>query len=136
MKPVYRRMLRGMEVKAVAEGEGAAVWHLYVLRCGDGSLYTGITTDIERRFRAHQEGKAARYTKTHGPVGLVYREACGTRSRALSRECAVKSLKRGKKEDLIAGRTGPKPGRKRKAAKPAKPKKAAQPAPRPGKRKP
>jgi putative endonuclease len=133
MKPIYRRMLRGMEAKAVAESGGAAVWHLYVLRCGDGSLYTGVTTDIERRFRAHQEGKAARYTRTHGPVGLVYREACGTRSQALSRECAVKSLKRGKKEDLIAGCTDPKPGRGRKAGKPAEPKKGANSTPRPRK---
>jgi predicted GIY-YIG superfamily endonuclease len=136
MKPIYRRMLRGMQAKAVAEGGGAADWHLYVLRCGDGSLYTGITTDIERRFRAHQEGKAARYTKTHGPVGLVYREACGTRSQALSRECAVKSLKRHEKEDLIAGRAGPKPDRKRTARKPAKPKRAAKSAPRRRRRKP
>jgi putative endonuclease len=135
MKPIYRRMLRGMETKAVAEDGGTDVWHLYVLRCGDGSLYTGITTDIERRFRAHQEGKAARYTRTHGPVGLVYREACGTRSQALSRECAVKSLPRVKKEDLIAGRTDPKPGRERKAGKRAKPKKAAKVTARPKKRK-
>jgi predicted GIY-YIG superfamily endonuclease len=125
MKPIYRRMLRGMEAKAVAEGGAASAgrWHLYVLRCGDGSLYTGITTDIERRFRAHQEGKAARYTKTHGPVGLVYREACGTRSQALSRECAVKSLKRAMKEDLIGGRAEPKP------------KKATKSTPRPNRRK-
>jgi predicted GIY-YIG superfamily endonuclease len=136
MNPIYRRMLRGMAARASAAGGGTPVWHLYVLRCGDGSLYTGITTDIERRFRAHQEGKAARYTKTHGPVGLVYRETCGTRSQALTRECAVKSLPREKKEDLIAGREKLKPGRKGRAGTPAKPAPAAKSAPRPGRRKP
>lgn len=98
-------MLRGMRAKAndrVAEPE--VVWHLYVLRCGDGSYYTGVTTDIERRVREHGQGRASRYTRTHQPVELVHREACGTRSQALSRECAVKSLSRAKKDDLIAGR--------------------------------
>ncbi len=103
-------MLRGMKAKAecrVAESE--AVWHLYVLRCGDGSYYTGVTTDIERRVREHREGRASRYTRTHQPVELIHREECGTRSQALSRECAVKSLSRSKKDDLVAGR---KPGSK------------------------
>jgi putative endonuclease len=106
VKSNYRRMLRGMRAKTdgrVAEPEAA--WHLYVLRCGDGSYYTGVTTDIERRVREHSRGRASRYTRTHQPVELVHREACGTRSQALSRECAVKSLSRAKKDDLIAGRT-------------------------------
>jgi len=81
--------------------DGAA-WFLYILRCGDGSLYTGVTTDIDRRLKMHQEGKASRYTRTHRPVELVYREECGSRSQALTRECAVKSLPRERKEDLIA----------------------------------
>jgi putative endonuclease len=98
-------MLRIMEVResrAPAPAD-AAVWSLYILRCGDGSFYTGVTTDIERRLRAHRDGKASRFTRTHRPVDLVYREECGTRSQALSRECAVKSLSRRKKEDLVAG---------------------------------
>ncbi|MCX6560610.1 MAG: GIY-YIG nuclease family protein [Candidatus Aminicenantes bacterium] len=98
-------------MKAKAEGsvsESAAVWHLYILCCGDGSFYTGVTTDIERRFREHQEGTASRYTRTHRPVGLVHREECGTRSQALSRECAVKTLSREKKEALVAGGAKPK----------------------------
>jgi putative endonuclease len=78
-------------------------WFLYILRCGDGSLYTGVTTDIDRRLKLHQEGKASRYTRTHQPVALVYREACGSRSQALVRECAVKSLSREGKERLMAG---------------------------------
>ena len=81
----------------------AAPWHLYSLRCGDGSYYTGVTTDIGRRIREHQDGKASRYTRTHRPVELVHSEECGDRSRALSRECAVKSLSRQGKEALIGG---------------------------------
>ena len=113
MKPRYRSMLRKMEV-----GETAVPWSLYILRCGDGSFYTGVTTDIERRFREHDKGKASRYTRTHQPVVLVYREMCGSRSQALLRECAVKSLGRQAKEDLVAGGTAggrPKTPRRRKA---------------------
>ena len=64
-------MLRGMKAREEPPNPGAAaVWNLYILRCGDGSFYTGVTTDIERRVREHQEGKASRYTRTHGPVIL------------------------------------------------------------------
>jgi putative endonuclease len=106
MKPQYRRMLRGMKAQQeqdkpdVAAG---AVWSLYVLECCDGSFYTGVTTDIDRRIREHQEGKASRYTRTRRPVVLAYREECGSRSLALARECAVKSLSRQRKEELIVG---------------------------------
>lgn len=104
MKPRYRRMLRGMKVREEpANPDAPVVWHLYLLRCGDGSFYTGVTTDIERRIRKHQEGKASRYTRTHRPIVLVHNEECGSRSQALSRECAVKSLSRQDKEDLIKG---------------------------------
>jgi len=85
-----------------AEAAGA-VWSLYVLECGDGSFYTGVTTDIDRRLREHQEGTASRYTRTRRPVVLAYREKCGTRSQSLARECAVKSLSRRRKEELISG---------------------------------
>ena len=105
MKPRYRRMLRGMKVKEEQteySASGGAAWFLYILRCGDGSLYTGVTTDLERRLKMHQEGKASRYTRTHLPVELVYSEECGLRSQALVRECAVKSLPRERKEGLIA----------------------------------
>ncbi|MCK7483042.1 MAG: GIY-YIG nuclease family protein [Candidatus Moduliflexus flocculans] len=73
---------------------------------------------MERRFREHEEGRASRYTRTHRPVVLVYREECGTRSQALSRECAVKSLGRQAKEDLVAGGAAgdrPKAPKRRKA---------------------
>ena len=77
-------------------------WHLYILRCGDGTLYTGITTDVEKRFEAHQSGKGAKYTRGRGPLELVYRETCGTHSDALKREIEVKRLSREQKQALIA----------------------------------
>ena len=76
-------------------------WYLYILRCKDSTLYTGITTDVEKRFEAHQSGKGAKYTRGRGPLELVYRETCGTYSDALKRECAVKELSRLQKQDLI-----------------------------------
>ena len=76
-------------------------WYLYILRCRDGSLYTGITTDVEKRFEAHQSGKGAKYTRGRGPLELVYRETCGDRSTALKRELAVKALTREQKMELI-----------------------------------
>lgn len=103
MKPKYRRMLHGMKVKEEISPAPAPapLWSLYILECRDGSLYTGVTNDIDRRFLAHQGGKASRYTRTRRPVALVYREECGSRSQALSRECAVKSLSRPHKNELI-----------------------------------
>jgi putative endonuclease len=77
-------------------------WHLYILRCKDGTLYTGITTDVEKRFQAHQSGKGAKYTRGRTPLELVYREECGTHSDALKRECAVKALTREQKQALVA----------------------------------
>ena len=68
------------------------IWKLYMLCCGDGSLYTGITDDIQRRLAAHRTGKGAKYTRGRGPLELVYREICGTYSQALRREREVKAL--------------------------------------------
>lgn len=76
-------------------------WKLYILRCGDGSLYTGITTDVEARFAQHSAGKGAKYTRGRGPLELVYSEECGTHSDALKRELAVKSLTREEKQSLV-----------------------------------
>lgn len=78
-----------------------SIWHLYILRCGDGSLYTGITTDVEKRFKAHQGGKGAKYTRGRGPLEIVYRESCGSRSDASKREWQVKQLTREEKLELI-----------------------------------
>lgn len=79
------------------------MWYLYILRCGDGSLYTGITTDVEKRFQAHCSGKGAKYTRGRGPLAIVYREECGDHSQALKREWAIKALTRQEKEALLAG---------------------------------
>lgn len=78
-------------------------WTLYLLRCRDGTLYTGVTTDLPRRLAEHRRGSASRYTRSRRPVTLVYAEACGGRSAALRREAAVKRLSRAAKERLIAG---------------------------------
>ena len=76
-------------------------WKLYILRCKDGSLYTGITTDVEKRLEAHRAGKGVKYTRGRGPLELVYREDCGTHSDALKRELEIKALPREKKLRLI-----------------------------------
>ena len=78
-------------------------WTVYVLRCGDDTLYTGVTTDIERRVNEHNfDNKlAASYTKSRRPVKLVYTEDCDDRSEALKREIGIKKLKRKQKEALI-----------------------------------
>ena len=76
-------------------------WKLYILRCGDGSLYTGITTDVERRLEVHRSGKGAKYTRGRGPLEVVYREDCGDHSAALKRELEIKALTREQKELLI-----------------------------------
>ena len=77
------------------------MWYLYILRCGDGTLYTGITTDVARRLEAHRQGKGAKYTRGRGPLELAYQEDCGTHSQALRRELEVKALSRAEKEQLI-----------------------------------
>lgn len=79
----------------------AGSWFLYILECRDGSLYTGITLELERRLTQHNGGKASRYTRARLPVKMVYTEKCKNRSLALRREWAVKSLSRGEKERLI-----------------------------------
>ena len=78
-----------------------ADWAVYILRCGDGSLYTGITNDLERRIAAHRAGTASRYTRTHRPVRLAYQEPAADRSAALRREAAIKRLTREAKLTLL-----------------------------------
>ena len=82
-------------------------WYLYILRCGDGSLYTGITTDVEKRLEAHRIGKGAKYTRGRGPLELVYRENCDSHSQALKREAQIKALPRTEKEKLLEVREKP-----------------------------
>ena len=78
------------------------IWYLYILRCCDGTLYTGITTDVEKRLETHRSGKGAKYTRGRGPLELVYQETCGSHSDALKRELTVKKLTRSQKEAMIA----------------------------------
>ena len=95
-----------MEEKAAARRRRhrkAEPWFVYILRCADGSLYTGITNDLPRRLKQHNDGTGARYTRTRRPVTLAYREECRDRSAALVRECAVKAYPRPRKQALIAG---------------------------------
>lgn len=77
-----------------------ASWLVYMLRCGDGSLYTGITNDLPKRMTAHNAGKASRYTRSCLPVVLAYTEPQKSKSAALKREAAIKQLTRRQKERL------------------------------------
>jgi putative endonuclease len=77
---------------------------LYILRCADDSLYTGITTDVERRVSEHESGRrGARYLRGKGPLEIVFCHAVGDRARASQLEYRVKQLSRSRKEALIAG---------------------------------
>lgn len=80
-------------------------WHVYIVRCSDGSLYTGIARDIDRRMRQHNSAGAAgaRYTRGRRPVVVVYSEPWETRSQASRRECEIKRMSRREKEFLIEG---------------------------------
>jgi len=75
--------------------------YTYMVRCGDGSLYTGWTYDLEKRVAAHNSGKGAKYTKSRLPVELVYHERFTTKEEAMSREYAIKRLTRSEKMKLI-----------------------------------
>jgi len=78
-----------------------SVWYLYILRCKDNTLYTGITTDVEKRLNTHRAGRGAKYTRGRGPLELVYQEQCGTHSDALKREYQIKILSRQEMEAFI-----------------------------------
>jgi len=77
-------------------------WQVYILRCADNSLYTGVTNDIEARLLAHNNGAGARYTRGRLPVRLLYSEPAAGRSEAQKREAAIKKLSRDKKQALIS----------------------------------
>jgi predicted GIY-YIG superfamily endonuclease len=76
-------------------------WFLYLVQCADGSLYTGITNNVSRRCKQHNAGTASRYTRSRLPVELIYQELHSSRSVALKRELAIKSMSRQEKESLI-----------------------------------
>ena len=75
--------------------------YTYIVRCNDGTYYTGWTNDIEKRVKTHNEGKGAKYTKTRRPVTLVYYESFQTKEEAMRREWEIKQMKRGEKENLF-----------------------------------
>ena len=84
-------------------------WYVYILRCGDGTLYTGITDNVERRLAVHRAGRGAKYTRGRGPLELAYEEEQPDKSSALKRELAIKKMRREEKEALCrawAGETG------------------------------
>ena len=81
-------------------------WHVYVLRCADGSYYVGVTQDVEKRILVHNAGHASAHTAGRRPVQLVYTEFCGTKSVARKRENEIKGWARAKKEALIRGHEG------------------------------
>ena len=76
-------------------------WWVYILECADGSLYTGITDDLDRRIKAHEAGKGAKYTRGRGPLKLRYKELLESHSDALRREYQIKAMKRADKLQLI-----------------------------------
>ena len=84
-------------------------WEVYILRCGDGSLYTGITNRFEIRLAAHRDGRGARYTRGRGPLEVVYREPCRDRGDASRRELEIKRLPTAGKWALARGGGGAPP---------------------------
>lgn len=77
------------------------MYYVYILACNDNSLYTGITTDVVRRFDEHRSGSGGHYTRARGAKKIVYTEVCQNRSSALKREAQIKKLTRAQKEVLI-----------------------------------
>jgi len=92
-------------IVAAAQGPEPIMWYLYLLRCADGSLYTGISTDVEHRIQAHQANHGARRLRGRGPLELVFCSPIGNRSQAQRIEYRVKTLRRVDKERLVKGET-------------------------------
>ncbi len=88
-------MIQGMKRR------GQKDWAVYILRCGDGSLYTGIAKDVQVRVKQHREGRGATYTRTRLPVELLYQQEGLTHSEALIQEARIKAMPRSKKEEII-----------------------------------
>lgn len=84
-------------------------WYVYILRCGDRSLYTGVTDNVERRLAVHRSGKGAKYTRGRGPLELAYAEEVPDKPAALRREYQIKRLSRFEKERLIQERNAASP---------------------------
>lgn len=99
------------KIKWIITGKIRRLWisgdnymnYTYIIKCADSTLYTGWTNDLDKRIKAHNSGKGAKYTKTRRPVKLVYYEEHETKNEAMSREYAIKQLTRREKELLIQG---------------------------------
>jgi putative endonuclease len=89
-------------------------WFLYVAECADGTYYTGIAKDVQKRIASHNEGKGAKYTRAHGPVKLLLQEPQADYSAALKREYQVKRLTKKRKTRFVSGEALPPPGMKAK----------------------
>lgn len=98
------------------KANGRSIWTVYILRCADGTLYTGVAADLAARLATHRAGKGARYTRSRLPVRLVYREAALDRSAAQKREWAIKQLTRAGKRALIASHRTSSPSSRRRSA--------------------
>ncbi len=95
-------MIKQMQIKEkTASGNKVEQWTVYILRCKDGTLYTGITKDIKRRVKQHNDGKGSKYTQTRRPVEIVYKENKMGRANALVREAEIKHYSKEKKEQLV-----------------------------------
>ena len=84
--------------------------YVYILRCGDGSFYTGWTNDLEKRTAAHNDGRGARYTQSRRPVKLIYSEKVSSKNEALRREREIKKMTRAAKQNLLEGTEVKAPG--------------------------
>ena len=87
------------------------MYFVYMVRCADGSLYTGFTRDVDARVQVHNAGKGAKYTRSRLPVSLAYSEPCDSLSAALKRERQLKPWSKAKKEALVAGDRNPQASR-------------------------
>jgi len=91
-------------IPRVAARASSAAWYVYLLRCSDGTLYTGSTNDLTAREQKHNDGRGAKYTAGRRPVRVVYSEVCASRSAAQAREAEMKRCTRATKEALVLGR--------------------------------
>jgi putative endonuclease len=102
MDQKYLKMLKTMQEKP--RYNEPREWSVYILRCCDGSLYTGIAKDVESRLKQHGLGRGAVYTRTHRPLQILHRESNLTRSEALVREAKIKALPKSKKEKMAGNK--------------------------------
>ena len=95
--------MRSNNISENSDADNKSSWFVYILRCADSTLYTGITTDVDKRIKQHNgaDKNGAKYTRQRRPVQLVYQESSDSRSNACKREYSIKSLKKIQKESLI-----------------------------------